>query len=220
MTAHLRRRAGRPGPSPASDSPGLELYNWGTFHEQVWSLEPERRERAAHRRHRLGQVDARRRGHHAAAAGAPHRLQQGCRRRRPASARCSSYVLGHYKSERNEATGTSRPVGAALTATYSVILGVFVNAGLRRDRHPGPGVPAREDAAGQPDRFFVVADSDAVHRRGLRRLRLRPDRPAHVGCARSARGPRHVPASTARSCAAGSASTPSRRSSCSTRRCR
>ena len=38
---------------------------------------------AAHRRHRLGQVDAGRRGHDAAGAGAPHRLQQGRRRRQP-----------------------------------------------------------------------------------------------------------------------------------------
>jgi uncharacterized protein YPO0396 len=38
-----------------------------------------------------------------------------------------SYVEGHYKSERNEATGTARPVGLRDARSFSVILGVFAN---------------------------------------------------------------------------------------------
>ncbi|PRC51947.1 hypothetical protein C6A85_61435, partial [Mycobacterium sp. ITM-2017-0098] len=41
-----------------------------------------------------------------------------------------SYVEGHYKSERNESTGRSRPKGLRENKrTYSVILGVFRNHG-------------------------------------------------------------------------------------------
>jgi uncharacterized protein YPO0396 len=38
-------------------------------------------------------------------------------------------VLGHYKSERNETTGVARPVSLRDHNSYSVILGVFHNAG-------------------------------------------------------------------------------------------
>jgi hypothetical protein len=38
-----------------------------------------------------------------------------------------SYVEGHYKSERNESTGTSKAVGLRDHRSYSVILGVFLN---------------------------------------------------------------------------------------------
>ena len=40
-----------------------------------------------------------------------------------------SYVLGHYKSERNEVTGAAKPVALRDQNNYSVILGVFHNAG-------------------------------------------------------------------------------------------
>ena len=40
-----------------------------------------------------------------------------------------SYVLGHYKSERNEMSGTAKPVALRDHNSYSVILGVFHNAG-------------------------------------------------------------------------------------------
>ena len=87
-----------------------------------------RPQRAAHRRHRLGQVHPGRRHHHAArprhriaynkAAGADTRERS-----------LRSYVLGHYKSERNEVTGAARPIGLREPGSYSVILGVFHNAG-------------------------------------------------------------------------------------------
>lgn len=40
-----------------------------------------------------------------------------------------SYVLGHYKSERNDTTGSSRPVALRDASSYSVILAVFRNEG-------------------------------------------------------------------------------------------
>ena len=40
-----------------------------------------------------------------------------------------SYVLGHYKSERNDVSGTAKPVSLRDQNSYSVILGVFHNAG-------------------------------------------------------------------------------------------
>ncbi len=39
-------------------------------------------------------------------------------------------MLGYYKSERNEATGSSRPVGLRDSRAFSVILAVFANAGF------------------------------------------------------------------------------------------
>ena len=40
-----------------------------------------------------------------------------------------SYVLGHYKSERNELSVSARPVALRDPSHYSVILGVFRNEG-------------------------------------------------------------------------------------------
>jgi uncharacterized protein YPO0396 len=42
-------------------------------------------------------------------------------------------VLGHFKSERNDTTGSSRPVGLRGAGTYSVILGHFRNSGFDSD---------------------------------------------------------------------------------------
>ena len=66
-----------------------------------------------------GQVDAGRRDHHPAAARAPDLLQQGGRRRHP-RARPALVRAGHYRSERNEITG-SVPAGRA--ARRPVVLG-------------------------------------------------------------------------------------------------
>ncbi len=71
-----------------------------------------------------------------------------------------SYVEGHYKSERNETTGASRPVGLRDTRHFSVILGVFANVDYRHHGHPGPGVPGPRSRPG-PAR--------AVFRRGRHR---------------------------------------------------
>ena len=70
-----------------------------------------------------------------------------------------SYVLGHFKSERNEETGGTRPVGLRDHRQYSVILGVFANADFAESVTLAQVFRAREEG-GQPERFFVVADDD------------------------------------------------------------
>jgi len=71
-----------------------------------------------------------------------------------------SYVEGHYKSERNEATGKSRAKGLRENRrTYSVILGVFTNHGYDETVTLAQVFQQRE-TAGQPYRFFVTATKE------------------------------------------------------------
>lgn len=70
-----------------------------------------------------------------------------------------SYVLGHHKNERVEATDTTRPVGLRDHTSYSVILGVFTNYAL------GLHLTLAQvfywtapTSTGQPERFYVTAD--------------------------------------------------------------
>ena len=71
-----------------------------------------------------------------------------------------SYVEGHYKSERNEATGKSRAKGLRENRrTYSVILGVFTNHGYDESVTLAQVFQQRE-TAGQPYRFFVTATKE------------------------------------------------------------
>ncbi|MBM7366965.1 ATP-binding protein [Gordonia hydrophobica] len=68
-----------------------------------------------------------------------------------------SYVLGYYKSERNEVTGSSRPVALRGMSNYSVILGVFGNEGYDETVTLAQVFSMRHDS-GQPERFFTVTD--------------------------------------------------------------
>jgi len=68
-----------------------------------------------------------------------------------------SYVLGYHKSERNEETGTSRPVGLRDRHTFSVILGVFVNRSYDSKVTLAQAFWFASNT-NQPNRFFVVAD--------------------------------------------------------------
>ncbi len=70
-----------------------------------------------------------------------------------------SYVLGHYKSERSEVTGTAKPVSLRDHSVYSVILGVFHNAGYGQTVTLAQ-VFWMKEAHGQPARFYVGAESD------------------------------------------------------------
>ena len=70
-----------------------------------------------------------------------------------------SYVLGHYKSERNEVTGTVQAGKSAGPNSYSVILGVFHNAGYDQTVTLAQ-VFWMKEAHGQPGRFFVAADRE------------------------------------------------------------
>jgi uncharacterized protein YPO0396 len=71
-----------------------------------------------------------------------------------------SYVEGHYKSERVEATGRSRAKGLRENRrTYSVILGVFINHGYDETVTLAQVFQQRE-STGQPYRFFVTATKE------------------------------------------------------------
>lgn len=135
----------------------LELYNWGTFHQRVWTFELDGRNALLTGDIGSGKstiVDAvttlllpAHRISYNKAAGADTRERD-----------LRSYVLGHYKSERVETTGSTRPVALRTPANYSVILGVFAS-GPGRVATLAQVFRAREDNS-QPERFFVVADTD------------------------------------------------------------
>lgn len=136
----------------------VEVFNWGTFDKSVWSIHPSGRTSLLTGDIGSGKstlVDAittlllpAHRIAYNKAAGADVRERT-----------LRSYVEGHYKSERNEATGASRPVGLRDHRSYSVILGVFANAGYG-DHVTIAQVFHQKDRTGQPDRFFVTASAE------------------------------------------------------------
>jgi uncharacterized protein YPO0396 len=137
----------------------LELYNWGTFDQRVWTFHPDGRNSLLTGDIGSGKstiVDAvttlllpAHRISYNKAAGAETRERS-----------LRSYVLGYYKSERNEATGSSRPVGLRDGRAFSVVLAVFANAGYDSTVTVGQVFWFRDASAGQPDRFFVTAERD------------------------------------------------------------
>jgi uncharacterized protein YPO0396 len=138
----------------------LEILNWGTFDQRVWTIELSGNNGLLTGDIGSGKstlVDAvttlllpAQKISYNKAAGASTRERD-----------LRSYVQGHYKSERSETTGSSRPVGLRTTGTtYSVLLGVFGNAGYDATVSLAQVFWSRNSTAGQPERFFVVADRD------------------------------------------------------------
>jgi uncharacterized protein YPO0396 len=137
----------------------LEVYNWGTFHSRVWSFEVVGRNALLTGDIGSGKstlVDAlttlllpSHRITYNKAAGAEARERD-----------LRSYVLGFYRSERNEVTGSSRPVPLRDARSYSVILGVFGNSDFDSTVTIAQVFWTREGRSGQPERFYVVADGD------------------------------------------------------------
>jgi uncharacterized protein YPO0396 len=135
----------------------LELYNWGTFGSRVWSLGLDGKNTLLTGDIGSGKstiVDAvttlllpAQRISYNKAAGADTRERS-----------LRSYVLGYYKSERNEVTGATRPVALRDSSAYSVILGVFTNPGYDTTVSLAQVFWLRTGDAGQPDRFYVTAD--------------------------------------------------------------
>jgi uncharacterized protein YPO0396 len=134
----------------------LEIFNWGTFDHRVWTLNPDGRNALLTGDIGSGKstlVDAittllvpAHRVAYNKAAGADSKERS-----------LRSYVLGHYKSERNEASGTAKPVALRDHNNYSVILGVFHNAGYDQTVTLAQ-VFWMKDSQGQPARFFVGAE--------------------------------------------------------------
>jgi uncharacterized protein YPO0396 len=133
----------------------LEVFNWGTFDKRVWRMSVDGSTALLTGDIGSGKstlVDAlstlllpAHRIAYNKAAGADARERT-----------LRSYVEGHYKSERVEATGTSRPVGLRDQRHYSVILGVFANDGFDESITLAQ-VFHQKDRTGQPDRFFVTS---------------------------------------------------------------
>ncbi|MDP2903950.1 MAG: ATP-binding protein, partial [Methylovulum sp.] len=141
----------------------LEVFNWGTFDGRVWALNPGGKNALLTGDIGSGKstlVDAvttllvpANRIAYNKAAGADSKERS-----------LRSYVLGHYKSERNEASGTAKPVPLRDNNSYSVILGVFHNAGYDQTVTLAQVFWMKD--AQQPARFFVGAE---------RALSIKPD---------------------------------------------
>jgi uncharacterized protein YPO0396 len=154
----------------------LEVLNWGTFDRRVWRCALDGRNGLLTGDIGSGKstlVDAittllvpAQRVAYNKAAGADARERS-----------LRSYVLGHYKSERNEVTGSARPVALRDASSYSVILGVFQNEGYDQAVTLAQ-VFWLKDPQGQPARLFVaseraltIADDFAVNGGDINTLR-------------------------------------------------
>ena len=136
----------------------LEVFNWGTFDQRVWTLALDGRNTLLTGDIGSGKstlVDAvttllvpAQRIAYNKAAGADSNERS-----------LRSYVLGYYKSERSDVTGTAKPVPLRDHNSYSVILGVFHNAGYD-ETVTLVQVFWMKDGMGQPARFFVGAERD------------------------------------------------------------
>jgi uncharacterized protein YPO0396 len=135
----------------------LEVLNWGTFDSRVWSLTPN-----GHNALLTGDIGSGKStlvdalttllvpSHRIAynkAAGAENKERN-----------LRSYVLGHYKSERNDVSGSAKPVALRDHRQYSVILGVFHNAGYDLTVTLAQVFYWGKDIHGQPQRFYVGAE--------------------------------------------------------------
>ncbi|HET9034508.1 MAG TPA: ATP-binding protein [Dokdonella sp.] len=134
----------------------LEVFNWGTFDSRVWTLQLD-----GHNALLTGDIGSGKstlvdaittllvpanRVAYNKAAGADSKERT-----------LRSYVLGHFKSERNEVTGAAKPVSLRDQNGYSVILGVFHNAGYDQTVSLAQ-VFWMKEAQGQPARFYLGAE--------------------------------------------------------------
>ena len=134
----------------------LEVFNWGTFDSRVWTLQLDGKNGLLTGDIGSGKstlVDAittllvpANRVAYNKAAGADNKERT-----------LRSYVLGHYKSERNEVTGAAKPVSLRDQHCYAVILGVFHNAGYDQTVTLAQ-VFWMKETHGQPARFFMGAE--------------------------------------------------------------
>lgn len=137
----------------------LEVRNWGTFDDLVWTLVADGRNTLVTGDIGSGKstiVDAittlllpanRISYNKAAGAGARERSLR-------------SYVLGYYTAVKNEVTGTTRPIALRDATKFSVVLGEFNNEELDATVTLAQVFWMKNgDAGGQPDRFYVTAGS-------------------------------------------------------------
>lgn len=135
----------------------FEVYNWGTFHQRVWRLQPGGANMLLTGDIGSGKstlVDAlttllvpSNKVSYNKAAGADARERS-----------LRTYVLGHYKSERGDTGSSARAVALRDQHSYAVLLGEFHNEGYEQTVTLAQ-VFWFKDPRGQPDRFYVVAES-------------------------------------------------------------
>jgi uncharacterized protein YPO0396 len=134
----------------------LEIYNWGTFHQRIWSLVPGGDNALLTGDIGSGKstlVDAittllvpPQKIAYNKAAGADMRERT-----------LRSYVLGHYKTERGDVGLSARPVSLRDSNSYSVLLARFFNEGYDQTVTLAQ-VFWLKDMEGQPAKLFVVSD--------------------------------------------------------------
>lgn len=136
----------------------IEVFNWGTFHNRVWTLDLTGDNGLLTGDIGSGKstlVDAMttllvpaQKIAYNKAAGADTKERS-----------LRSYVLGYYKSERGDSGHNARPVALRDHNSYSVILAVFTNEGYDQTITLAQ-VFWQKDRQGQPDRFYCVAEGD------------------------------------------------------------
>lgn len=134
----------------------FEVYNWGTFHERVWALQPRGDNTLVTGDTGSGKstlVDAL-----STLLVPPQKITYNKAAGAEARERTlRSYVLGHYKSERADAGLAARPVALRDYNNYSAILAHFRNDAYDQDVTLAQ-VFWFKDAQGQPARLYVLAD--------------------------------------------------------------
>ena len=136
----------------------IEVFNWGTFDGRVWTLRLDGRNGLLTGDIGSGKstlVDAvltllvpSHRIAYNKAAGADYRERT-----------LRSYVLGYFKSERQDTLGSAKPVALRDLNSYSVILGVFYNAGYNRTVTLAQ-VFWMKEAGAQPARLYAACERD------------------------------------------------------------
>ena len=136
----------------------LEVFNWGTFDDRVWTLRLDGKNSLLTGDIGSGKstlVDAvttllvpSQRIVYNKAAGAESRERT-----------LRSYVLGYFKSGRQETLGSAKPVALRDNNCYAVVLGVFYNAGYDKTVTLAQ-VFWIKDASAQPARFFAASERD------------------------------------------------------------
>ena len=136
----------------------LEVLNWGTFDEHIWVLNLAGKNGLLTGDIGSGKstlVDALttllvppQRIAYNRAAGAEVRERT-----------LRSYVMGHYKSERNEVGGSAKPVALRDQNSYTVILGMFHNAGFQKTVTLAQ-VFWMKESQGPPARFYAGCERE------------------------------------------------------------
>lgn len=135
----------------------LEVYNWGTFHQEVWRIEPNN-----HNALLTGDIGSGKSTlvdaittllvpHHRIiynrAAGAEGKERT-----------LYSYIRGEYKNEQDNSTQMAKAVALRDENNYSVVLANFYNEGLLQNITLAQ-VFWLKDNKRNPERFFVIAQS-------------------------------------------------------------